>query len=87
VLYCQRILGSIEPEQFQTILKAIPQGIAEATAKRTSRVTIFGLIRRMMSRESLRALAAAIDLLQCVGRGLISDRTSPAGNGYAANKS
>jgi uncharacterized protein YjgD (DUF1641 family) len=70
LLFWRRILGSIEPELFQGIFQAIPEGIAQATAERDRPVRIFGLLRRAMSRDSLRGLAAALDFLQAFGRHL-----------------
>ena len=68
LLFCQRILGSIEPDRFQAVLQAIPEGIAQATAQREKPVTLFGLLRRLTEKESLRALAAAIDFVKSFGR-------------------
>jgi uncharacterized protein YjgD (DUF1641 family) len=78
LLFWRRILGSIEPEWFQGIFKAIPEGIAQATAERDKPVSLFGLVRRALSRDSLRGLAAAIDFLQAFGRHLRSSETSQA---------
>jgi uncharacterized protein YjgD (DUF1641 family) len=70
LLFWRRILGSIEPEWFQGIFPAIPEGIAQATAERDQPVGVFGLLRRAMSKDGLRGLAAAIDFLQAFGRHL-----------------
>ncbi len=70
VLFFRRILGSIEPEWFEGIFQAIPEGIAQATAERDQPVSFFGLLRRLVSKDSLRGLAAAIDFLQAFGRHL-----------------
>ena len=52
--------------------RAIPEGIAQATAEREKPVSFFGLLRRLSSKDSLRGLAAAIDFLQAFGRHLHS---------------
>jgi uncharacterized protein YjgD (DUF1641 family) len=70
VLFFGRILGSIEPEWFEGIFQAIPEGIAQATAERDQPVSFFRLLRRLVSKDSLRGLAAAIDFLQAFGRHL-----------------
>ena len=70
LLFWRQILGSIEPEWFKSIFKAIPEGIAQATAEREKPVGLFGLLRRAVSKDSLRGLAAAIDFLQAFGRHL-----------------
>src|ERR1700676_1534519 len=72
LLFWRQILGSIEPEWFKGIFQAIPEGIAEATAEREKAVGLFTLLRRLTSKDSLRALAAAIDFLQAFGRHLHS---------------
>jgi uncharacterized protein YjgD (DUF1641 family) len=70
LLFWRRILGSIEPEWFKGIFKAIPEGIAEATAEREKPIGLFTLFRRLMNKDSLRGLAAAMDFLQAFGRHL-----------------
>lgn len=81
LLFWRRILGSIEPQCFQAIFEAIPEGIAQATAKRKQPISIFGLMRRVFSRESLRAAAAAIDFMQCFGRRLLAMDGASTGAG------
>jgi len=75
LLYWRRILGSIEPEWFQGIFQAIPEGLARATADQQKPVGLFGLLRRLMSKDSLRGMGAAIDFLQAFGRHLNSGET------------
>src|SRR5450432_2120273 len=75
LLFWRRILGSIEPEWFQGVFQAIPEGIAKATAERDRPLRIFGLLRRALSKDSLRGLAAALDFLQAFGRQLGSSRS------------
>lgn len=70
LLFWRRILGSIEPEWFKGIFKAIPEGISEATAERDKPIGLFTLLRRLMNKDSLRGLAAATDFLQAFGRHL-----------------
>lgn len=72
LLFWRQILGSIEPDWFKGILQAIPEGIAQATAEREQPIGLFGLLRRLTSKDSLRGLAAAIDFLQAFGRHLHS---------------
>jgi uncharacterized protein YjgD (DUF1641 family) len=72
LLFWRHILGGIEPKWFRGIFQAIPEGIAQATAERDQPVRLFGLLRRLMSKDSLRGLAAAIDFLQAFGRHLHS---------------
>jgi uncharacterized protein YjgD (DUF1641 family) len=73
----QGILGSIEPELFKAVSRAIPDGIAQVTAERDQPVSLFGLLRRLTSKDSLRGLAAAVDFLQAFGRNLRSAQSLP----------
>ena len=70
LLFWRRILGSIEPEWFKGIFQAIPEGIAQATAERKKPVGLWGLLRRIRHKDSLRAMAAAVDFLEAFGRHL-----------------
>ena len=70
LLFFGRMLGSIEPEWFQGVFQAIPDGIAQVTAERNQPVSLFGLLRRVTSKDSLRGLFAAVDFLQAFGRHL-----------------
>src|ERR1700680_1087693 len=72
LLFWRQILGSIEPEWFKGIFKALPEGIAQATAERDQPRGLFRLLRRLSSKDSLRGLAAALDFLQAFGRHLHS---------------
>src|SRR5260370_12265242 len=70
LLFLRRILGSIEPEWFQGIVQAMPEGIVQAKAEREQPHNLFGLLRRVLSKDSLRGLFAAVDFLQAFGRHL-----------------
>ena len=72
LLFWRQILGSIEPEWFKGVFQAIPEGIAQATAERDQPVSIFGVLRRLANKDTLRGLAAAVDFLQAFGRHLHS---------------
>jgi uncharacterized protein YjgD (DUF1641 family) len=78
LLYWRRILGSIEPEWFRGIFQAIPEGLARARANQQKPVGLFTLLRRLMSRDSRRGLAAAIAFLQAFGRHLQSEEPGRA---------
>jgi len=66
----QKILGSIEPKWFKGLVQAIPEGLATAAADRDEPVRLWTLLRRAMSRDSLRGLAAGVDFLESFGRHL-----------------
>jgi uncharacterized protein YjgD (DUF1641 family) len=72
LIFWQHVLGSIEPEWFKGIFKAIPDGLAKATSEPEKPIGLFGLLRRLMTKDGLRGLAAATDLLQAFGRHLHS---------------
>jgi uncharacterized protein YjgD (DUF1641 family) len=70
LLFWQGILGSIEPKWFKGLVQAIPEGLAVATAERNEPIRIWTLLRRAVSRDSLRGLAAGVDFLERFGRHL-----------------
>jgi uncharacterized protein YjgD (DUF1641 family) len=80
LLFWRRILSNIEPECFQAIFESIPEGIAKATAPREKPITFFGLLGRLMKKDSLRAMAAAVDILESFGRHLHSAGCAPPRN-------
>ena len=70
LMFWRQVLGRIEPTWFQGIFQAIPDGLATATAQRDEPVGVWKLLRRAMSKDSLRGLAAAVDFLESFGRHL-----------------
>jgi len=70
LLFWQKVLGSIEPQWFQGLFKAIPDGLATATAERDEPVRVWKLLRRALSKDGLRGLAVAVDFLVSFGRHL-----------------
>jgi len=76
LLFWRRILGSIEPGWFRGLFQAIPEGIEQATAERAKPVGLWQILRRAFSKDSLRAMAAAVDFLEAFGRHLHSLKDS-----------
>ncbi len=74
LLLLSSVLGRIEPEWLQGFVQAIPDGLATVAARREEPVTIWTILRRAMSKDSLRGLAAAVGLLEGLGRHLHADR-------------
>jgi uncharacterized protein YjgD (DUF1641 family) len=70
LMFWRQVLGRIEPAWFQGIFQAIPDGLATATAQRDEPLSLWTLLRRAMSKDSLRGLAAGIDFLESFGRHL-----------------
>jgi uncharacterized protein YjgD (DUF1641 family) len=72
LMFWRQVLGQIEPEWFQGIFQAIPDGLATATKERDEPVRIWKVLRRALSKDSLRGLAAGVDFLESFGRHLHS---------------
>jgi uncharacterized protein YjgD (DUF1641 family) len=70
LMFWQGILGSIEPKWFKGLVQAVPEGLATATAERDEPVHLWTLLRRALSKDSLRGLAAGVDFLENFGRHL-----------------
>src|SRR6195256_4636214 len=60
LMFWRQVLGRIEPTWFQGIFQAIPDGLATASAERDEPVRLWKLLRRTVSKNSLRGLAAAV---------------------------
>lgn len=60
------------PEAIRAIrlLAAVPGVIAQVTADRQAPIGLWTLVRRLRSEDSLRGLAAAVDLMESFGRHL-----------------
>jgi uncharacterized protein YjgD (DUF1641 family) len=70
LVFWQGILGSIEPKWFKGLVEAVPEGLERATAERDRPVRLWTLLRRALSKNSLRGLAAGVDFLESFGRHL-----------------
>jgi uncharacterized protein YjgD (DUF1641 family) len=70
LVFWQRTLGSIEPKWFKGLFQAVPDALAMATAERDRPVRLWKLLRRALSRDSIRGLAAGIDFIESFGRHL-----------------
>ena len=78
-MFWRQVLGRIEPSWFQGIFQAIPEGLATATAERDEPVRFWKLLKRAISKDSLRGLAACIDFLESFGRHLYMLEVSAGG--------
>src|SRR5712671_1174523 len=70
LIFWQGILGSIEPKWFKGLVEAVPEGLERATAERDQPVRLWTLLRRALSKNSLRGVAAGVDFLESFGRHL-----------------
>jgi len=72
LMFWRSVLGQIEPLWFQGIFEAIPEGLSTATAQRDDPITLWRILRRGVTKDSLRGLTAAVDFLESFGRHLNS---------------
>jgi uncharacterized protein YjgD (DUF1641 family) len=72
LLFWRGVLGRIEPEWFQGIFQAVPDALEVATAQRDDSLSLWKVLRRAISKDSLRGLTAAVDFLESFGRHLNS---------------
>ena len=70
LLLLSQLLGNIEPELLGAIARSIPEGLAQASAKRSETPGLFSLLLKFFSRDSRRAMGATAELLESVGKGL-----------------
>src|SRR5258707_15830421 len=70
LLLLSKGLGEIEPELLDVVVRAIPEGLAQISAKRSKTPGLFSLLQKFRSKDSRRAMGAAAELLESVGRNL-----------------
>jgi uncharacterized protein YjgD (DUF1641 family) len=68
LLILSNVLGGINPDKLEAALGGIPAVLAEQQAENPP--SLFAILRRFSSVESRRALNAAANVLESVGRGL-----------------
>jgi uncharacterized protein YjgD (DUF1641 family) len=74
LLLLSQVLGKIEPELLDVIVRSIPEGRAQVSAKRSETLGLFSLLQKFCSKDSRRAMGAAAELLESVGKGLNHSR-------------
>ena len=70
LLLLSELLGNIEPELLGVIVRSIPEGLPQASAKRSETPGLFSLLQKFCSKDSRRAMGATAELLESVGKGL-----------------
>ena len=70
LLLLSKTLSDIEPELLKAIVAAIPEGLAQISAKRSETPGLLSLLQRFSSKDSRRAMASAAELLQSIGKSL-----------------
>jgi uncharacterized protein YjgD (DUF1641 family) len=70
LLLLSQVLGNIEPELLDGIMRSIPEGLAQVSAKRSETPGLFSLLQKFCSKDSRRALGAIAELLESVGKDL-----------------
>lgn len=66
-----KVLGSINPEVFHAVLEGLPQATAQTPG--TKPPSLFALGRRIASPNARRGLAAAVSVMEILGRGLAKE--------------
>jgi uncharacterized protein YjgD (DUF1641 family) len=66
-----KVLGSINPDVLHGVVEGIPQTTAQTPGAKPP--SLFALGRRMASQDARRGLAAAISVMEVVGRGLAKE--------------
>jgi uncharacterized protein YjgD (DUF1641 family) len=66
-----KVLGSINPEVLHAVVEGVPQATAQVPGAKPP--SLFSLGRRMASQDSRRGLAAAVGILEVLGRGLAKE--------------
>jgi uncharacterized protein YjgD (DUF1641 family) len=69
-----KVLGSINPEILRAVLAGIPQATAQTPSAKPP--SLFALGRQVASEDARRGLAAAVTLVEVLGRALAGDSTT-----------
>jgi uncharacterized protein YjgD (DUF1641 family) len=69
-----KVLGSINPEVLHAVVEGIPQTTAQTPGGKPP--SLFALGRRMASQDARRGLAAAVSVMELVGRGLAKESST-----------
>jgi uncharacterized protein YjgD (DUF1641 family) len=75
LLLLSQVLGNIEPELLDVIVRSVPEGLAQVSAKRSETPGLFSLLQKFSSKDSRRAMGATAELLESVGKGLNHGKT------------
>lgn len=68
-----KTLDAVEPELLESLQRAVPASLAETKTSRSP--ALLHLLKRISSKDTLRALVFLADLLQALGRGLGPSKT------------
>jgi uncharacterized protein YjgD (DUF1641 family) len=74
LLLLSKLLGNIEPELLDGIVRAVPEAINKGAAAQPNPPGLLSLAQKFGSKESRRGMAAAADVLESIGRSLGSAR-------------
>ena len=66
-----KVLGSINPDVLHAVVEGIPQATTQTPGAKPP--SLFSLGRRMASQDSRRGLAAAVGILEVLGKGLAKE--------------
>jgi uncharacterized protein YjgD (DUF1641 family) len=68
MLVLGKLLGSIDPDTLHRLTEGLPAAVGHPIEENPP--SLFGIFRKMSSRESRRALSAAVNVLESVGKGI-----------------
>ncbi len=68
LLILSKLLGSIDPDTLHRITEGLPAAANQISEDNPP--SLFGIFRRMASKDGRRALAAAVSILESVGKGM-----------------
>jgi hypothetical protein len=74
VILIGKVLGSINPDVFHAVLEGIPQATVQVPGAKPP--SLFALGRRIASQDARRGLAAAVSVMEIIGRGLAKESAS-----------
>ena len=72
LLVLGKLLGSIDPDALHRLTAGLPGAVDQAPNEETP--SFVGIFRRLSSKDSRRALAAAANILESVGKGMASGK-------------
>ena len=84
LLVCGQLLARIPPEWLKALSQAIPEGMARATGEPDEPVGLWNFLGRVRRKDNLRAMAAALDILEVFGRRLHSGADAASSPGTTA---
>lgn len=64
------LAGELDPNLLGTMARALPEGLTAASASAAKPIGIWGLLKRICSQDTRRALAAGVSMAESIGKAL-----------------